>query len=412
MLSAKGDLDASVRANIATVEKVLSAAVEASRGVEVRARPAFIGRYLLAVQVGDEPPAVPLSTSVDKTLHADQRAELDTLARVLSKALNARATRSDDAAMLLLKAGKILLGVESMPAARTMSTSTAEPLAAMDCEATAQAQFVAATTIQDAWRSNFTQHSTQGRRRNAQSFRLGSRSGKWNTRYQLEVMKLNQRHRQPTTTGALQDYEFGTQLGKGAFGEVFMATRWGEPYAIKVLKQSALKKSFAPRRGVTPALDLVKREIATMKKIAHPNCVHMFDVILDESIGRERFCLVLEYVDGGTSQASSPTDGKPIPLMAQTIWSHTRHLVLGLEYLHMHGIVHRDIKPDNLLLTRWGTLKIADFGTSCLCEGDANAQKTAGTPTFFSPELCSFGSKGSFDNRVVDLWAVGVTLYL
>lgn len=59
-----------------------------------------------------------------------------------------------------------------------------------------------------------------------------------------------------------------------------------------------------------------------------------------------------------------------------------------------------------------GVLKITDFGTAALCEGDANVQRTAGTPPFFSPELCASGSVGSFDARVVDLWAFGVTLYL
>jgi serine/threonine protein kinase len=86
---------------------------------------------------------------------------------------------------------------------------------------------------------------------------------------------------------------------------------------------------------------------------------------------------------------------------------------MGLEYLHMHQIVHRDIKPDNLLLTRDGSfggagmLKIGDFGTSSLCEGNEGAAKTVGTPPFFSPELCSRDSSGQYDNRVVDLWAVG-----
>ncbi len=129
--------------------------------------------------------------------------------------------------------------------------------------------------------------------------------------------------------------------------------------------------------------------------------------------------LILEYVDGGPSQIKG-ADGKPQLLPERTIWSHLRHLVMGLEYLHMNQIVHRDIKPDNLLITRQGrmyagdagVLKIADFGTSCFCEGDANAQKTAGTPPFFSPELSSADASGTYDNRVVDLWAVGVTLHL
>ena len=82
---------------------------------------------------------------------------------------------------------------------------------------------------------------------------------------------------------------------------------------------------------------------------------------------------------------------------------------MGLEYLHSLGIVHRDIKPDNLLVTESGTmmrgctgvLKIADFGTSYLCEGDANSQKTAGTPSFFAPELCLAGQASGQSNLPV-----------
>ena len=209
------------------------------------------------------------------------------------------------------------------------------------------------------------------------------------------------------TLNAVNGYAVGKRLGKGAYGEVFVASKGGESFALKVLKKSALKKVRQGRGG--SALDGVKAEIATMKKISHPNCVHMFDVIIDDA--HDEICLLLEFVDGGPSQKSGE-DGKPLPLGEREIWSHTRHLVLGLEYLHTNGIVHRDIKPENLLISRRGVLKIADFGTSAFCEGDANERKTAGTPPFFAPELCTSGMTGTFDERVVDLWAVGITIYL
>jgi len=208
-------------------------------------------------------------------------------------------------------------------------------------------------------------------------------------------------------------YEVKASLGKGAFGEVFLGKKDGGTFAIKVLRKSALKRQRTGKTG--SALDSVKYEIATMKKIAHPNCVHMFDVILDPT--HDEIYLVLEFVEGGCSQKNDK-EGKPIPLAERAIWSHMRHLVLGLEYLHMHAIVHRDIKPDNLLLSRTrsfegcGMLKICDFGTSSLCEGSEGQGKSVGTPPFFSPELCSREQSGTYDNRVLDLWAVGVTMYL
>ena len=261
----------------------------------------------------------------------------------------------------------------------------------------------------------------------------------WNVAYEETTRKLSRRRSSSKISRGLlgesstaliekkgnqlervNDYIITGALGKGAYGEVFKAKSDGEHFAVKVLKKSALKKMRTPGRKppgrpggkpgmATPGfgksigaevLDSVKMEIATMKKITHPNCVQMFDVILDPS--QDEVFIVLEFVDGGTSQPLGP-DGVAVPLPDRTIWSHLRHLVMGLEYLHMHGIIHRDIKPDNLLVTRPGAmyeggagiLKIADFGTSCLCEGDANAQKTAGTPTFFSPELCSIDAAGA-----------------
>ena len=142
-------------------------------------------------------------------------------------------------------------------------------------------------------------------------------------------------------------YKVAKVLGKGAFGEVFLASQAGERFAIKVLLKSKLKKVRTGRHS--SAFDSIKTEIATMKKIAHPNCVHMFDVIIDQT--HDEVFLVLEYVEGGPSQKIGE-DGRSIPLAERTIWSHMRHLVMGLEYLHMHGIIHRDIKPENLLVTK------------------------------------------------------------
>ena len=77
------------------------------------------------------------------------------------------------------------------------------------------------------------------------------------------------------------------------------------------------------------------------------------------SLAAAQVFLILEYVDGGPSQTLD-AEGKPRLLPERTVWSHLRHLVMGLEYLHMNGIVHRDIKPDNLLVTRQGKMYQGD----------------------------------------------------
>ena len=78
---------------------------------------------------------------------------------------------------------------------------------------------------------------------------------------------------------AVNDFAIVKTLGKGAYGEVFLTRNKGDQFAIKVLKKSALKRMRQGRTG--SALDSIKTEVATMKKIGHPNCVQMFDVILD-----------------------------------------------------------------------------------------------------------------------------------
>jgi hypothetical protein len=86
-------------------------------------------------------------------------------------------------------------------------------------------------------------------------------------------------HKDGNQIASVDDFEVVRTLGKGAFGEVFLASRKKELYAVKVLRRSALKRMRQGRTG--SALDNLKTEIATMKKIGHPNCVQMFDVILD-----------------------------------------------------------------------------------------------------------------------------------
>ena len=100
-----------------------------------------------------------------------------------------------------------------------------------------------------------------------------------------------------------------------------------------------------------------------------------------------------------------------------------RDVVLGLEYIHFQGIIHRDIKPGNLLISNSGTVKISDFGVSHLAkmdeagnllpENDLDLAKTAGSPAFFAPEICLF----DFDKprpvitKAIDVWALGITFY-
>ena len=145
----------------------------------------------------------------------------------------------------------------------------------------------------------------------------------------------------------LNQYTMHTLLGQGAYGQVYRASDdRGETVAIKVINKSVLKKKRMGPQG-SSALDTLAREIAVMKKINHPHCVQLFEVIDDPKA--EKVYLVMELLTGGEvmHKDNLPPDKEHLPEdAARQIF---RDLVIGLEYLHAQGILHRAIKPENLV---------------------------------------------------------------
>ncbi|KAJ6242135.1 snf1-activating kinase 1 [Anaeramoeba flamelloides] len=204
------------------------------------------------------------------------------------------------------------------------------------------------------------------------------------------------------STKMINDYQIIGSLGKGSYGKVKKAKRGNEFYAIKIMNKRLLKKKKKGRRKT--AFDNVKREIAIMKKLNHANIVKLYEVINDPK--SDLIYLVMEFVSGGTLPSEKAVESKE---SSELVRKYFRDMILGLEYLHFHGIIHRDIKPENLLLDEKGMVKICDFGVSELFDKTDNMRGTAGTPAFFSPEVCA--GDDNFSGKAQDIWAVGVTLY-
>lgn len=186
-------------------------------------------------------------------------------------------------------------------------------------------------------------------------------------------------------------------LGRGHFGKVILAEyrNTNELFAIK-----ALKKGDIISREEVESLLSEKRIFLTANKMRHPFLVNLFACFQTH----EHVCFVMEYAPGGDLMMHIHADVFSEP---RTVF-YTSCVVLGLQYLHEHEIVYRDLKLDNLLLDSEGYVKIADFG---LCkEGMGFGARTGtfcGTPEFLAPEVLTETSY----TRAVDWWGLGVLIF-
>ncbi|RMJ23478.1 calcium calmodulin-dependent protein kinase [Aspergillus sp. HF37] len=157
------------------------------------------------------------------------------------------------------------------------------------------------------------------------------------------------------------------------------------------------------------SLELIKQEIAIMKKLHHNNLVSLIEVLDDPT--EDSLYMVMEMCKKGVIMKVGLEDTAD-PYDDERCRCWFRDLILGIEYLHAQGIVHRDIKPDNCLLTNGDVLKIVDFGVSEIFEKDSGmyTAKSAGSPAFLPPELCVV-RHGDVSGKAADIWSMGVTLY-
>ncbi|XP_075489802.1 serine/threonine-protein kinase GRIK2-like isoform X2 [Primulina tabacum] len=202
----------------------------------------------------------------------------------------------------------------------------------------------------------------------------------------------------------VNEYVYERKIGGGSYGKVvlYRSNIDGKSYAIK-----SFHKSYLLKIRVTPsetAMSDVLREVLIMKVLSHPNIVNLIEVIDDPT--SDHFYMVLEYVEGKWVFDGS---GPACCLGENTARKYLRDVVSGLMYLHAHNIVHGDIKPDNLLITGSGAIKIGDFSVSQIFEDDNDElRRSPGTPVFTAPECC-IGE--TYYGKAADTWAVGVTLY-
>ncbi|RLN70661.1 hypothetical protein BBJ28_00012388 [Nothophytophthora sp. Chile5] len=205
--------------------------------------------------------------------------------------------------------------------------------------------------------------------------------------------------RKPSTaTLDFAEVKLGKPVGSGRSGHTYSAQWRGQHVAAKVVDCS----SAANNRGAL-AKDLLKefhREEAVASELRHPNVVQF----LGSAAAPPRYCLVFEFMDKGT--LSSLIRAKKGPL---DFFRLATEMAEGMNYLHSHSIMHRDLKSSNVLLDAQGTAKISDFGLSCVLELGRSADLTAETGTYgwMAPEVIRhepYSTKADVYSYGVVLW--------
>lgn len=202
----------------------------------------------------------------------------------------------------------------------------------------------------------------------------------------------------------LDHYIFGDVIGTGSYAEVreSLNSLTLERCAIKIVNKSYLQRRVP--RGLKNQL----REIHVLRLLKHDNIIRMKECLFHSKhiylVLEHCSCTIQELLDLATPDHILPD---------WQVQNYFLQLLNGMQYLHSNGIIHRDIKPQNLLINNDNVLKIIDYGVSCILDiGQKNdiCSNYEGSPLFQAPEVVS-GQK-SYGGFKVDIWSAGVTLFL
>jgi len=195
-------------------------------------------------------------------------------------------------------------------------------------------------------------------------------------------------------TGAkVGKYTLKDLLGQGAYGEVYAAEQKDGPnVAVKILDATHARDADAVER--------FKREGETAKRLQHPNIVRVLDV----GSSRSRHYLVMELVGGGSLDRVMRREDSAEKVLPALVAA-----ARALTYAHGEGVVHRDVKPANILLTRSGKAKVTDFGLARAVDHSSMTTegRLLGTASYMSPEQV----KGERAGAASDVYAMGVVIY-
>ncbi|MES5812236.1 Stk1 family PASTA domain-containing Ser/Thr kinase [Mammaliicoccus sciuri] len=191
-------------------------------------------------------------------------------------------------------------------------------------------------------------------------------------------------------------YEFVKYLGGGGMSNVYLAKD-------KILNRDvAVKVINIPPYEKEKAVERFEREVQNTTILSHSNVVNVLDVEEDDNC----YYLVMEYIEGPTLKEYLCKEGK---LSADEAVEMTLQILKGIAHAHHHRIIHRDIKPQNILMTKNGTLKILDFGIARALSQTAltETNHVMGFVQYLSPEQ----AKGQSTDESSDIYSIGIVLY-
>ncbi len=191
-------------------------------------------------------------------------------------------------------------------------------------------------------------------------------------------------------------YEILELIGVGGMANVYRATDVtdGKTVAVKILREEFSENEEFLRR--------FKNESKAIALLSHPNIIKVYDVCFSDKLQ----CIVMEFVDGITLKEYMDSRGR---LPYKEALHFIEQIMAALEHAHSRGIVHRDVKPQNVMLLEDGSLKITDFGIARFARSEAKTitDRAIGSVHYISPEQARGGST---DNRT-DIYSAGVLLY-
>ena len=250
------------------------------------------------------------------------------------------------------------------------------------------------------------------------------------------------------------EYKYIKLLGKGSYSKVKLVMKNDIKYAMKIIDKKVLKnkKIFKQDKDgnviITNLLKDALKEIAILKKLDHPNIIKLYEIL--HNYQKQKIYLILEYADYGDivdydeengifsinkhveERYSHDKSGNNINISInnkkyykeEDIRDFCKHILLGLDYLHKNGIIHHDIKPNNILLCKKKICKITDFNFSSILDNlnEDNIGSNGDSVDYFrAPETINLNDNSNnngddtnreYQGKPLDIWALGVTLYI